>query len=201
MSKALAVLLCVLAVGYSLTDREICQQSLNGIFEQNQLADPATLMGCFSDDSAHKVVDFVGRSLDKAARGSLTDLLTLLQDTIKFFDSLPASEMECARANPEFQALLPLYHIDPSDPTTTEKKLIAYVTLHYLAVHKWLIDCDDAWNSGKYYDTGFKAAGYFHQILGADLSRVLGSLERRAAKLLARGRINNPDLPAQEPQH
>lgn len=44
----------------SATDKEILQQTLNGLFEQNKLADPTTVVPCFDDDTAHKTVVFIG---------------------------------------------------------------------------------------------------------------------------------------------
>jgi hypothetical protein len=55
-------------------------------------------------------------------------------------------------------------------PTTNssdiEKKVISYVTLHYLTVHKWLGDLNTEWKAGKYYQVGFDAAKDGHVILG-----------------------------------
>jgi hypothetical protein len=71
----LLALLCVSVL--SLTDKEILQQTLNGLFEQNKLPDPKTIMPCIDDDTAHKIVVFAGQVLDKAAKGSISDLLSL----------------------------------------------------------------------------------------------------------------------------
>ena len=71
----LLALLCVSVL--SLTDKEILQQALNGLFEQNKLPDPKTIMPCIDDDTAHKIVVFAGLVLDKAAKGSISDLLSL----------------------------------------------------------------------------------------------------------------------------
>jgi len=54
---------------------------------------------------------------------------------------------------------------DKTDTSALEKKVIAYVTLHYLTVHKWLGNLNDLWKAGKYHQTGFDAAGYGHTIL------------------------------------
>jgi len=40
------------------------------------------------------------------------------------------------------------------------------LTLHYLEVHKWFGDLNTIWQAGKYYQTGFDAAGYAHKVLG-----------------------------------
>lgn len=179
MKYSTVVFVALLVVGLALTDREICQQSLNGFFEQNKLPDPVTIMDCASDSTATKIVEFVGKSLNKAARGSATDLVTLIYDIDVFIESLPADEVSCVRTNPEGVALQPLYNIDPNDFAATEKKLAIYVTLHYFQVHKWLVECDDLWNAAKYYDTGYRGAAYIHQILGSTIDKIL----ERARKL------------------
>lgn len=60
----------------------------------------------------------------------------------------------------------PKYGITPdTDPSVIEKKVIAYVTLHYLQVHGWLGKLNDEWKAGKAYQTGFDAATYGHSVL------------------------------------
>jgi len=43
-----------------LTDKEIIQQGLNGLFEENALKDPTTIVPCIDNDTAHKIVLFIG---------------------------------------------------------------------------------------------------------------------------------------------
>lgn len=150
-----------------ISDKDILQQFLNGIFEQNKLPDPTTIVPCFDDDSAHKTVVFMGQLLQKAASGSVSDLMNLKTLVQNFTDSLPQSVKDCLNGNEEVKALGLKYGItDQTDPATIEKKVIAYVTLHYLSVHKWLGEINDAWKAGKYYDAGQKGATYAHNILG-----------------------------------
>lgn len=79
MSKSLLVLSLLLVATLSITDKEILQTTLNGAFEQNKLPDPTTIVPCIDDNTAHKIVVFVGKVLDKAAKGSVSDLLSLVQ--------------------------------------------------------------------------------------------------------------------------
>ena len=51
-----------------MTDKEILQQGLNGLFEENKLPDPTTIVPCFDDDSAKKTVAFIGTILHEAAQ-------------------------------------------------------------------------------------------------------------------------------------
>lgn len=44
----------------NLTDKEIIQETLNGAFEQNKLPDPTTIVPCIDDNTAHKIVKFIG---------------------------------------------------------------------------------------------------------------------------------------------
>jgi len=54
-----------------------------------------------------------------------------------------------------------------------EKKVIAYVTLHFLEVHRWFGDLNTLWVAGKYYQVGFDGAGYAHKVLGITLSEIM----------------------------
>ena len=170
MIKNILLLALILISTISITDKDVLQQTLNGLFEQNKLPDPTTIVKCFDDDTAHNVVVFVGTILDKAAKGSISDLLALKDLIEKFGDSIPQAVKDCLNGNAEFTALGLKYGISPdTDSSVIEKKLIEYVTLHYLTVHKWLGDLNDQWKAGKYYQVGFGAATYGHTILGLSL--------------------------------
>eukprot|EP00178_Gracilaria_changii_P002163 TRINITY_DN13231_c0_g1_i2.p1 TRINITY_DN13231_c0_g1~~TRINITY_DN13231_c0_g1_i2.p1 ORF type:complete len:132 (+),score=27.12 TRINITY_DN13231_c0_g1_i2:126-521(+) len=124
-------------------------------------------MPCIDDATAHKIVVFIGQVLEKAAKGSISDITSLIQMIKDFGNQIPQSVKDCLDGNAEFKALGLKYGIDDStDPNVIEKKVIAYVTLHYLTVHKWLGSLNDNWKAGKAYQVGFDAATYGHNILG-----------------------------------
>ena len=50
-----------------------------------------------------------------------------------------------------------------------EKKVLTYVTLHFLEVHKQVCDLNDMYKAGKYYDVGKVGGAYAHKILGEAL--------------------------------
>ena len=130
-------------------------------------------MPCIDDATAHKIVVFIGQVLDKAAKGSVSDLMSLVDLIKKFGDEIPQSVKDCLNGNAEFKALGLKYGIDDStDPGVIEKKVITYVTLHYLTVHKWLGGLNDAWKAGKAYQVGHDAATYGHTILGTSFGAV-----------------------------
>lgn len=150
------------------TDRETLQQVFNGAFEQNKLADPTTIVQCFDDKSAHDTVVFAGTLLDKAAKGSIGDLIGLKDLVQKFGDSLPQAVKDCLGSNAELDTLGKKY----GDPSTMEKKIIAYLTLHYLTVHKWIGDLNNNWKAGKFYQVGFDAAAHGHTVVGLSLEEI-----------------------------
>jgi CRISPR/Cas system-associated endonuclease Cas3-HD len=152
------------------TDKEIIQQGLNGLFEQNKLPDPTTIVPCIDDATAHKIVVFAGDVLEKAAKGSITDLVSLINLIKGFGDQIPQSVKDCLDGNKELEALGLKYHIDNNtDTAALEKKVIAYVTLHYLEVHGWFGSLNTNWKAGKYYQVGFDGAGYGHKVLGVSI--------------------------------
>lgn len=134
---------------------------MNGAFEQNKLPDPTTIVPCIDDDTAAKIVAFVGKILDKAAKGSISDLVSLPQLIKDFGNSIPESVKTCLDGNAEVAAISAKYPTDDS----TEKKVIAYVTLHYLSVHKDLGTLNDEWKASKFYQTGFDGAKLGHTLL------------------------------------
>ena len=89
MIKNIFLLSILIVAVFSLTDKEILQQTLNGLFEENKLADPKTIVPCFDDATAHSTVVFIGTLLDKAAKGSISDLIALKDLVQKFGDSIP----------------------------------------------------------------------------------------------------------------
>jgi len=72
---------------------------LNGAFAQNGLPQPTTIVACIDDDSAAKIVNFAGSILDKAARGSLSDLISIPNMIKDFGDSLNPAVGECLDGN------------------------------------------------------------------------------------------------------
>ena len=174
MQKILVVLALIFITTVSITDKQIIQQTLNGLFEENKLPDPTTIVPCIDDDTAHKIVVFAGQLLDKAARGSLNDIINIIQLIKDFGYQIPQPVKDCLDGNAEFKALGLKYGIDDStDANVIEKKVVAYITLHYLTVHKWLGSLDDEWKAAKYYQVGFDAAGYGHQVLGLNPEEIM----------------------------
>jgi len=151
----------------SISDRDILQQASNGLFEQNKLPDPTTVVDCSDAATQHSIVLFIGDVLKKAAAGSVTDLIKVIALIKDFINGLPDSTKTCLANNAELKTLGLKYGIDDStDPSVIEKKVVSYVTFHYLEVHGWLGSLNTLWSSGKYYQTGFDAATYGHKVLG-----------------------------------
>ena len=82
-----------------LADKQIIQQCLNGAFEQNKLADTTTVVPCFDDATAKSTVVFFGTLLNKAAKGSISDLISLQDLVKKFGDSVPQAVKDCLNDN------------------------------------------------------------------------------------------------------
>jgi hypothetical protein len=63
------------------------------------LPDPTTIVPCIDDDTAHKIVVFAGQILDKAASGSVKDLIELINLIKSFGDQIPQSVKDCLDGN------------------------------------------------------------------------------------------------------
>jgi hypothetical protein len=83
----------------NLTDKEILQTGLNGAFTENKLPNPTTIVACFDDDTAHRLIVFGGDILAKGAKGSISDLISIVTTMKAFFDSLPQPVKQCLDGN------------------------------------------------------------------------------------------------------
>jgi hypothetical protein len=59
------------------------------LFNENNLANTTTIVPCFDDATDHKVVLFIGEVFEKAAKGSVSDLLQLVNLIKAFGDQIP----------------------------------------------------------------------------------------------------------------
>jgi hypothetical protein len=61
--RKLLVVLSIILLTQAITDKEVIQESLNGLFEENKLPHPTTIVRCIDDATAHKIVVFAGQVL------------------------------------------------------------------------------------------------------------------------------------------
>ena len=90
------------------------------IFELN----PTTIVPCIDEDTAKNIVGFIGTVLEKAAKGSVSDLISLIDLIKKFGDTIPQSVKDCLDGNKEFEALGLNYGIDDTTRNSNKNKLI-----------------------------------------------------------------------------
>lgn len=174
MNKILAIVALLLVSTVCLTDKQILQQALNGGFQENKLPDPTTIMPCIDDATAKLIVDFIGSSLAKAAKGSVSDLISLITEVKNFGDKIPQPVKDCLDGNKQFEALGLKYGIDNNtDSAALEKKIALYITLHYIGVNGWMKSLNNLWSTGKYYQTGYDGATYAHKVLDMMPSKFL----------------------------
>lgn len=111
----------------------------------------------------------MGNILHEVASASLTNpsAIQKIKDEAKQFgDNLPESVKTCLNGNAEIAALGLKYGIDDkTDTDALEKKIIAYLALHFLSVHKTLQDVDNSWHKASYKQTGNQLAALGHQLI------------------------------------
>jgi hypothetical protein len=56
-------------------------------------------MPCIDDATAKLIVDFIGSSLAKAAKGSVSDLISLITEVKNFGDKIPQPVKDCLDGN------------------------------------------------------------------------------------------------------
>lgn len=124
-------------------------------------------MPCIDDTTADSIISFGGSLLAKACSASIADFAAIVKMVQDFGDSIPQKVKDCLDGNKELAALGLKYGITPdTDPATIEKKILTYVTLHYLEAHKQVCDWSDLWKAGKFYNVGSQGGAYAHKILG-----------------------------------
>ena len=154
--------------------KDSIQQGLNGLFEVNKLPDSKTIVPCLDDKTADSIMDFGGKLLAKACSASIADFAAIVKMVQDFGDTIPQAVKDCLNGNKELEALGLKYGITPdTDPSVIEKRVLTYVTLHYLEVHKQVCDLSDLWKSGKYQDVGTQGGAYAHKILGVTMKEIL----------------------------
>ena len=99
MNKTILLIVALALLTQALTDKEIMQQGLNGVFDQNKLARPTTIVDCFDDATAHSLVEFGGQILAKAAKGSLSDYYEIITLSKNFLANLPKPVKDCLASN------------------------------------------------------------------------------------------------------
>ena len=139
----------------------------------NKLPDPTTMVPCIDETTAGKIDDFGGKLLAKACSASITDFASIVKMIQDFGDQIPQAVKDCLDGNKELESLGNKYGITPdTDPAVIEKKVLTYVTLHFLEVHKQVCDLSDLYKAGKYYQVGSVGGAYAHKILGLSISEL-----------------------------
>jgi len=75
-------------------------------------------------------------------------------------------------ANEELRVLGKAYGIDETtDMSALEKKVLSFVTLHFIKVKGWIKSAESDWNTKKNYEkVGRDAATWVHEVLGNSLT-------------------------------
>jgi hypothetical protein len=165
-SVATIVLLGALLVGPLTSDNDIIQEVFEGAYAENNLPGPYMIKYCFDEPTSHRIVVFITEILERAAKGSVADLLKIIQLIKEFGGAIGESTLDCLGRNQEIYRLAFKYDIDAStDFQALDAHIAEYVALHYLETHRWVVDLNDKWKATKYYDFGFAGAIYGHKLV------------------------------------
>jgi hypothetical protein len=132
-------------------DKDTLQGVFDGAFVANNLPKSTKMVPCIDDKSASLLVAFIPTILDEASSGSLADLLKIPAQLKEFAKQIPPQVGECIAPvnNTDTDALAGAYNHPEKDPNIA-KKLITYVTLHYLHVHSSLKTIDADWHASNF---------------------------------------------------
>ena len=96
-----------------------------------------TILPCLNEDTVNKLFNDIGVAYNKSAKGTLTDVLNVTNQTFLYYGNLPQDAQDCLAGNEEIPLFLQKYNInDPTDLDALYKTYITFLTLHYLNLHK-----------------------------------------------------------------
>lgn len=139
------------------------QQIANGMFEQAGLADPTTIISCFTGDSPQQTVDFVRNLTDNLADQQYFKILNIVLTYKKNSD--PAVT-KCLANNTEFHEAAVAYGTSNLTLMGLSKKVEQYVIANVQTIHSDFVELADELLYGNYDNYG-KGAGALLQAIMA----------------------------------
>ena len=169
----------------------------NGFFEQSKLADPTTVLACYSEDSAQLTIDFIQTLMNDIVSNNVVGAQA---DISKFEQQLPVSVQNCLKTNQEFQAALTSYNLAGWTLDQITTKLETYTLTHFLAIKKLAQAASDAFQAANYVEVGKQGAIIAQTVYGQNVEEDLNIIEnlsddRNTLQLLYNGFYGNVGLP------
>ncbi|KAL4486044.1 hypothetical protein ABPG72_003978 [Tetrahymena utriculariae] len=157
------LLLCILGASFAqnLNDanQDILQQVINGFYEQNNLADPTTIVPCIDTTTAANIVALVPQVLKKASSAlTIAQVATLVENFVK---TLNPAVGECLKGNAEVAELATVFDISK----ITEQAAINWATGHVGTVTGEASTLNKLWSSGSYNQLGNNASSFTHTVI------------------------------------
>jgi len=150
-----------------ISNIDIIQLFLNGLFEANGLADPTTITPCIDDESAAKIVQFIPELFKAVGKASVFNYNKVIDLVKNFGDSLNPAVGECLDNNAELETLGNKFCISAhGDNSAVQKKAETYVATHFLGIQSSCRNIENEWNKGNYYDAGKLASKLGHEVTG-----------------------------------
>ncbi|KAL4436009.1 hypothetical protein ABPG74_022244 [Tetrahymena malaccensis] len=157
------LLLCILgaSIAQNLNDanQDILQQVINGFYEQNNLADPTTIVACIDSTTAANIVALVPQALKKASSAlTIAQVATLVENFVK---TLNPAVGECLKGNTEVAELATVFDVSK----ITQSAAISWATGHVGTVTGEASTLNKLWSNGQYNSFGNNASSFAHTVI------------------------------------
>jgi len=130
---------------------ENLQEFYNGFFERVFLPDPTTVMSCYNETSANLTLNFLGEFIGELLNNKVINVAQTVRTYLKH---LPPEVSQCLSQNQELQTAYEKYHIQNKTLEQIAVQTAKFAALHYLQYHDTLIDLNDVFQAGNFYETG-----------------------------------------------
>lgn len=138
------------------------QLIINGIFEQASLADPTTVLACFTGDTPQQTIDFLGNLTDSLANSQYLKIASIV---FTYRKNLPDSVNQCVSANAEVEQAKNAYGTGNLTVLGLIQKVERYVIANSQNIHSDFVELDTQFNGGSYDAYGRDAGGLLQSVM------------------------------------
>lgn len=116
------------------------QQIANGMFEQVSLADPTTLVPCFTGNTPQQTVDFLTNLTDTLANQQYLKVANIV---LNYKKNLPVSVTQCLGNSTEFQQAASAYGTANLTLLGLIQKMEQYIIANVNTIHSSFVELDN----------------------------------------------------------
>ena len=149
----------------SIDPKDQLQQIANGFWEQANLTDPTTVLGCFDDNATQLTINFFNElSPDLASQ----QYLKIPDLVLNFQKSLPPATSQCLNSNEEVLQSGEAYGTTNISLAQLLVKIQKYVVFHLSDMHSSFVNMNNDYQAGNYDAYGKDLGVFLQTIMSSD---------------------------------